>query len=121
MVAAGIILKLFTNKWTYIGLFVLTIIITCTVFVLRIKAYENKIQVLHDSIKQLETTNTVLHKDNLVKTEKLKILESFTNSTSAIEKITDKELSDEDKNAIDAISNDFYNYVNNNSYGLSNH
>lgn len=112
MIVLSIMLKVLSSKWTYVTLFILTVIITCSIFIFRIRAYENKIRVLNDAITQLEITNTVLYKDNLFKDEKLKILKSFSNSTSAIEKITDEELSYEEKEAVNAISNDFYNYFN---------
>lgn len=118
MTIANTILKILTNKWTYIILFLASIIIIITVLSLRIGSYKNKIKDLNVEIEDLKVTNTLLYKDNLFKKEQLHILAGFSNSENIIIKITNRELYDEDKNAINAISNDFYNYFN---FSLSNY
>ena len=106
----SLLLKIFSNKYTYIFLFILTVIISSVIFVNKINSYEDKIEELEANIENLNITNSLLIKENIFHQDKIKILLSYSNSSYAIEQINIIELSKENKNAINYISNDFYNY-----------
>lgn len=117
MALANTILKILSNKWTYIAVLLIGITIIFGSFMIQIRVYKEKIKTLDNEIEDLKVTNTILYKDNLFKKEQLSILIDFSNSSEAINKIINKELNNEDKNAINAIRRDFYNYF----MGMSNY
>lgn len=112
MMIVSAILKIIMNKWTYIIIAILSVTITISVLSLRIKSYKKKVNKLNEKIENLETTNTLLYKDNVFRKEQFYILNGFANSDSKIDNIPNEELSYEEKEAVNAISNDFYNYFN---------
>ena len=103
------LLNILGNKWTYIALFILAILIVILIFINTIQNYEETIDDLEYTIDNLEMTNKVLYKELQFQNEKLEILKSYSNSTKIIDSLEDDVLSDVNIEAVIAISNDYYN------------
>ena len=112
MTAVSFILKIFSSKITYILLFIATIVITSIVFKSFAYKYEKKIDVLENTIEDLEITNNYLYKENIMQHDKITLLTTYSNSTMIINKLNRNKLEEGQKHAINNVSNDFYDYFN---------
>lgn len=101
-------IKIITNKWTYISLIFIGLIITISVLTIKIKRKDKKIEKLNDKIVELEVYNKVLSKDIEFNSNKMYLMTNgFNNSAGAISNINSYELNSDDIEAIKSIINDY--------------
>lgn len=106
------VIKILTNKNTYIILFVL-IICSYILFVnINLQSKNKKIDDLKIEIDSLNNSNSFLYKDLVFKEKQINIIKSFSNSTTLINKMTNEVLDNETKYIVDTIKKDFYSSFN---------
>lgn len=107
------IIKILTSKYTYIAttilFFILTIVLT--VKLIQAKVSFEKQKEFEQRIENLEIEKITLSKNLEQEKQKQKLEFVFTNSFEAVKNISNKELSDDEKNALDSVSNDFYSFM----------
>ena len=108
----SIILKILSNKWTYVILMVITFAIVFIIMGIKMQGYKDKIEVFEDVIDELTVSNDVLIKELKFKDERIKILNAFSNSTSIIDKLPSYELTPDYMEAIEHIISDYSNSFN---------
>ncbi len=106
------VIKILTNKNTYIILFVL-IICSYILFVnINLQSKNKKIDDLKIEIDSLNNSNSFLYKDLVFKEKQINIIKSFSNSITLINKMTNEVLDNETKYIVDTIKKDFYSSFN---------
>lgn len=106
-----IIIKILTNKYTYIIAFVLAVIIFISILLLKIEFYKNETEVLHREVEDIKIKNTLLMKEHKFREEQIRLIETFSNSKKQIENIKIKDLDNEEKDTINIINTEFYNFM----------
>ena len=106
------IIKILTNKNTYIILFVLIVCSYILFLNLNLQNKNKKIDDLKIEIESLNNSNSFLYKDLIFKEKQISIIKSFSNSTMLINKMTNEVLDNETKYIFDTIKKDFYNSFN---------
>lgn len=102
------ILKIVTNKWTYITLFLTIIAVVISILFVRGSIYKAQTEKLNIEIENLKITNSVLIKDIEFQKTKAEIINNFSNTTEQIKIIKSEELNNEVKNILLNISNNYY-------------
>lgn len=108
-----IILKILTNKYTYITLFLLTVVMVICILFIRVSLYKTQTEKLNIEIENLKIANSVLIKDVEFKKAMSELLDTFSNTTERIEKMKNEDLEDDIKNILLDISNNYYSYFTN--------
>lgn len=108
-----ILLKILGSKYTWIGLFVLTVIISSfATYVMNIN-YTNKYEVLEDTIEDLQSENLHIQKQYNFEKEQRKLwTEHYSNSLRIIDSLDDN---DQDINIFEVITSyneDYYKTFN---------
>lgn len=107
-----IILKILSNKWTYVILMVITFAIVFIIMGIKMQGYKDKIEVFEDIVDELTVSNDTLIKELKFKDERIKILNAFSNSTSIIDKLPSYEFTPDYMEAIENIISDYSNSFN---------
>lgn len=107
-----IILKILSNKWTYVILMVITFAIVFIIMGIKMQGYKDKIEVFEDIVDELTVSNDSLIKELKFKDERIKILNAFSNSTSIIDKLPSYEFTPDYMEAIENIISDYSNSFN---------
>lgn len=108
----AIILKILSNKWTYVILMVITFAIVFIIMGIKIQGYKDKIEVFEDIVDELTVSNDTLIKELKFKDERIKILNAFSNSTSIIDKLPSYKFTPDYMEAIENIISDYSNSFN---------
>ena len=106
------IIKILTNKNTYIILFVLIVCSYILFLNLNLQNKNKKIDDLKIEIESLNNSNSFLYKDLIFKEKQISIIKSFLNSTTLINKMSNEVLDNETKYIVDTIKKDFYSSFN---------
>lgn len=106
-----VILKILTNKWTYIILALIGLICYISSLHIMIKSKNHSIEKLNSQVESLKTTNLTLQKDIEFQSNRIIILESFSNSQAIINKVSNYYLSDDVLVAYSNIINDYHKVV----------
>ena len=106
------VIKILTNKNTYIILFVLIICSYILFLNINLQSKNEKIDDLKIEIDSLNNSNSFLYKDLVFKEKQINIIKSFSNSTTLINKMTNEVLDNETKYIVDTIKKDFYSSFN---------
>ena len=106
------VIKILTNKNTYIILFVLIICSYILFLNINLQSKNKKIDDLKIEIDSLNNSNSFLYKDLVFKEKQINIIKSFSNSTALINKMTNEVLDNETKYIVDTIKKDFYSSFN---------
>ncbi|MEI0579272.1 hypothetical protein [Brachyspira pilosicoli] len=106
------VIKILTNKNTYIILFVLIICSYILFLNINLQSKNKKIDDLKIEIDSLNNSNSFLYKDLVFKEKQINIIKSFSNSTTLINKMTNEVLDNETKYIVDTIKKDFYSSFN---------
>ena len=106
------VIKILTNKYSYIILFVLIVFSYILFLNLSLQSKNKKINNLKIEIESLNNSNSFLYKDLMFKEKQIDVIKSFSNSTMLINKMTNEVLDNETKYIVDTIKKDFYSSFN---------
>lgn len=104
---------LLNNKWTYIVVLLLGIIGYILFLNIRLISKDKEIDKLEKTIytTKTELSNRVLLKKELVKSNEVKVLSSFSNSDNAIMVISNKNLTKAELRALNTVIDDYYKTI----------
>lgn len=104
---------LLNNKYTFIVILILGIIGYILFLNIRLISKDKELDKLEKSIytTKIELSNMVLLKNELVKSNEIKVLSSFSNSSEAIMYISNKNLTKAELRALNTAIDDYYKTI----------
>lgn len=103
-----ILLNILKSKYFYIALILLAIAGYIAYLNINIASKKNKIKDLNNKVTELEATNNYLYKGLTVRSNDIKIKDSFSNSSIVIDSITSNRFTDLEIFSISNVIADYY-------------